>query len=519
MTIPRALLNKILYGTTFGVAVLTFLFTTPLGLGLSPDSISYLKGAMGVLNGHGLEYISAQWPPLFPLLIAVAGAIPDDVVLGARIVNALCFGSTVILTAALVSRLTHWESWKAILFASLIFIQPSMRYVYFYAWSEPTLLVLILIDLLLLSNLTSTSRKIFLLTSLVAIASLALYVRFAGVIVAVTNCIVIFIAFGHRPVWQSIGRASIQLLIPVALFIPWTMHQGISDGAATARIIEFHPITEDTVTKGLMTLGRWLQPTNLSGYDQPLGLWQLCLGATIFTLMLASTIFTYTETRNLHARVVTKTTLSGSNQTYLALACGLLFCSYVLFLLGALSFVDNKVALDNRILVLVFPAVILALLRLVLRTTKPAVRYIFVSVLIGLMLSAAPGLKGWLLLSRYGGIEMNSRSVVTSPLQTAVRTCEKDKLVYSDRPWDFDLHFKQKVLWLPSETLYNSGKPNANYLSDIAAALKIADLIILQKENSIVAQLESSARFTKIRATKEGDIWQRYTGSPNLCSN
>jgi hypothetical protein len=133
------------------------------------------------------------------------------------------------------------------------------------------------------------------------------------------------------------------------------------------------------------------------------------------------------------------------------------------------------------------------------------------------MLSAIPGAKGWLLLSRYGGIEMNSRSVVNSELQAFIRSCSTTLQVYADHPWNFDLYFQKKVLWLPSETLYNSGKINSEYQGDIKSALSIADLIIVQNTTSdIVRHIDKSKNFTRAREQTSYIIWQR-AGAGLLC--
>ena len=102
-------MRRTLYLVFFALVFLGVLFTTPLGLGLSPDSISYLKGSMGLVSGQGLAYVSAQWPPLYPTLVALFALPTGDVILGARLVNGLFYAGNVILLAELIRRVTNVE--------------------------------------------------------------------------------------------------------------------------------------------------------------------------------------------------------------------------------------------------------------------------------------------------------------------------------------------------------------------------------------------------------------------------
>lgn len=500
----------VVYLGGFGAAVFVLFFFTSLGLGLSPDSVSYLKGASGLISGEGWSYVSAQWPPLYPLLVAIAGFAKDDVIFGARAINALCLGINLILIAILVSRLMHCKPWQSLLIAGLVCLQPSMTYVHFYAWSEPTLLVLILTDLLLLSRTPSPNYRSVTLIALIFVATLAVYTRFAGLIVAATNCAVILLVLQDVTFWVRLRRALLQLVIPVCAFYPWLLHQGISDGAATARTIEYHPVGYEPVTRGLMTMGRWLIPQNALGYEQATNPLQLTIGLCILIVMAG--IAGIAIFRLLHGTSVSLPSAMPmrTENFVLKLSSAVLFLNYVIFLIAALSFVDSKVALDNRILVLIFPVTVIALLG-VLSTLKSSIIragiYICAAIV---MLSAVPGAKGWLLLSRYGGIEMNSRSVVNSELQTFIRSCPKTLQVYADHPWNFDLYFQKKVLWLASETLYNSGKVNSEYQNDIKSALSIADLIIVQNTNSdIVHHIDKAKNFTRAREQAGYIIWQK----------
>lgn len=511
-------MRRTLYFVFFAVAFFGVLFTTPLGLGLSPDSISYLKGSIGLVSGQGLTYVSAQWPPLYPGLVALFGWPNGDVILGARLVNGLFYAGNLVLLAELVRRITKHNVMLAIMLAGLICIQIPMTYVHLYAWSEPCLLFCILTNLLLLSELRTSKSPSLIQIALIAVASLAFLTRFAGIIVAATNCVMIFVLVTDRSMWVRGLRAAVQLLIPILIFLPWTTHQGISDGAATARMIAFHPISLETTSRGLMTVGRWLNPLSPPGYEQPFSLAPALLGVFVLSSVFAILIWALLRIiATLRGRFKPTTNDIFSHQeNVIVVSSALLSLTYVFFLMGALSFVDNKVALDNRILVLMYPSVILCAIGLIYKIRTKPTHYFILFALVLAMSTALPSLKSWLLLSRYGGIEMNSQSVTKSPLQSFIRSCAKTLQVYADNPWNFDLHFSKKVLWLPAQTLYNSGRLNLNYANDVKTFQANAEMVVIENGNTeIITELNRNTEFMPIRINSDGLVWvKRHVAQP-----
>lgn len=476
---------------------------------MSPDSISYLKGASGLINGQGISYFSAQWPPLYPALIALFSIPAGDVLLGARLLNALLLALNVVLITILVNRVLNQKFWVGILIGGLICLQVPMTYVHFYAWSESCLLMCILVDVLLLSQINTTQHQFLIRCALIVFASFAFLTRFAGVIVACANCVMIFLLDSDRSIWRRIRQALYQLCIPILIFMPWTWHKGVGDGPATMRIIEFHPISVETINKGIMTLGRWLLPASQHTYNQPFNFIQWAFGVAWIGLTIISIVWVlskiYSQPMNWKEAAIDQFKKPG---TIIIMASGILTLTYACFLIAALSFVDNKVELDNRILVLIYPLVMLMLVGLIFQIRLVKLRNAAVVVLMIIMLSALPDLKGWLLLSRYNGIEMTSRNVAMSPLKEYVRSCSKELQVYADHPWNFDLLFQKKVRWLPAQRLYNSGRLNLNYHQEVLELKSKADLIIIENGNSEqVVEIQSSNQFVRIRSDDDGQIF------------
>ena len=259
-----------------------------------------------------------------------------------------------------------------------------------------------------------------------------------------------------------------------------------------------------------MTIGRWLTPFSNAGYEQTFDGALVLSGSFLIFLALAIVIWSLLKyVRILRAGSATSTVdMFYAQENIILVSSALLTLMYVLFLVSALSFVDSKVSLDKRILVLIYPALMLCIIAVIYKIKIQTLRYVVIAALMLMMLTALPNLKGWLLLSRYGGIEMNSRSMINSPIQRFAQSCPTSLQVYADNPWNFDLHFNPKVFWLPSKILYNSSKPNLAYLNDVNHVLLTADLIIIENKSSeLISKVDTASHFDRIWSTDHGIAW------------
>eukprot|EP01037_Dinobryon_pediforme_P002311 gene2311-2350_t len=196
------------------------LFTaTRYGLGLSPDSTAYVKAADGLLKGYGWAFASVQWPPLYSLVLAIFG---------------FPFGGNVFFGARpLVSYVL----------AFLISLHEVLLWVDFYVWSEPLLIIFVLLDLLLIRVLlVKQSSKIDVIElGLIGLAIMAVMTRYIGINVALINMVV----------------------VPAILMMLWLSgHQAIDDNSAIVRTLQYPEINTAKFVIGLENFGRWLYPSS-----------------------------------------------------------------------------------------------------------------------------------------------------------------------------------------------------------------------------------------------------------------
>ena len=85
--------------------LLVFVSTTNYGIGISPDSISYISAAKSLLSGNGfVTYDGAPFtlfPPLFPGILALLGLAGIDILIGLRFLNSIIFGLIIFFSGRL----------------------------------------------------------------------------------------------------------------------------------------------------------------------------------------------------------------------------------------------------------------------------------------------------------------------------------------------------------------------------------------------------------------------------------
>ena len=191
---------------------------------------------------------------------------------------------------------------------------------------------------------------------------------------------------------------------------------------------------------------------------------------------------------------------------------------YVLLLYSAVSFFDNKVPFDNRILAPIFLPLFILIIQSVSQFKNSVLRNGLLAILALSLLCTYPKLKGWLLFSKFNGVELSSVKVKTSPLHSLIQNCNRAARVFADKPWDFELHFSGKVLWLPSRTLYYTNQTNKNYEQQIKALSDQADLIVVEQVDSdVITDIEQLKTFRLIREDTSGRVWIRADSKTELC--
>jgi hypothetical protein len=194
------------------------------GIGLSPDSVSYIATANNLLLGNGLLSFDAQpiidWPPLYPVLLFLSSySFGIGTAQSAILVNALLFGliiykSGMILTKYFISNSIIIIGLLAILFSIPIF---SMT---LWAWSE---LLFIFFSIWYINFLVSYIEKKNLISfiMIVVITALAILTRYIGIFLILTTIISIILYSNESTKKKIISIIVYQVLsvIPISIWL------------------------------------------------------------------------------------------------------------------------------------------------------------------------------------------------------------------------------------------------------------------------------------------------------------
>jgi hypothetical protein len=177
------------------------IFSKHSGIGVSPDSVTYLSVARHMTEGRGFLSFDnlpvVDFPFAYPLFLAIISFFTrqDPLLFGAWL-NGILFGMLLYASGAIMNEFHKSGGWYKRIILSCILLSPALQEVYSLLWSETIFLLLILAFIISISGyLRQTNWKwLFLSTGICAIACLT---RYAGVFLVLTGITLIFFNEGY----------------------------------------------------------------------------------------------------------------------------------------------------------------------------------------------------------------------------------------------------------------------------------------------------------------------------------
>ncbi len=251
------------------VAMAALVLATNRGAGLSPDTVTFAKAAQNLAGGRGLGLgdVGAEvsplthYPPLYPALLGAIVASGHDMYAGARWLNVLCFGASVLIVGLAVYEATHHSQRAALLGALLMATSVDILRVYDYALSEAPFITLGAAALLLLAAYTERPRWWLLGGSGVAMAG-ALLTRYTGPALIASGALVLLF-WGPGSVRARVARAAGLVTISCAPLTLWLSRNLRLAGSVTDRKLLFHPPNLEQVQDAALTITGWLLPSDV----------------------------------------------------------------------------------------------------------------------------------------------------------------------------------------------------------------------------------------------------------------
>ena len=273
--------------------VVLVLYSTIWGPGLFSDSFQYISSAQNIAAGKGVGYSIGSrifplthYPPLYPLALSPFALAGINAIDGARWLNALLLGLSILLVGASAWVITRSAAFS-LLGACLAALSPALIGVHTWALSEPLYIFLSLACLLCLGLYlagTPTRAALACLLASALLGSLAFLTRYVGLALLLTG--VLGIALLSTQGWK---RRSILLLTWAAIVgLPsaaWMLRNYFLSGTLTDRALVFNLLTRKNLGMVVNTLSTWFLPARLvNGRELYLGigLALLALGVGVF---------------------------------------------------------------------------------------------------------------------------------------------------------------------------------------------------------------------------------------------
>jgi hypothetical protein len=197
--------------------------TSRYGVGLTPDSVRYLRGADSLAHGQGYTAgpdAITDFPPGYSFLLSLLERAGLEGLDAARLLSVVCLVTTVALGYLLLRR--HVYS-RAVLVGGTVVIACSavLLQIYEKALSEHAFLVVLLLFVLAAETLLERPRDLRLLAAMAALAWAAFYLRYAGLFLVAVGALLIVVAGWAGGAPRAVARAAVWSVVAIALPAVW----------------------------------------------------------------------------------------------------------------------------------------------------------------------------------------------------------------------------------------------------------------------------------------------------------
>lgn len=432
---------------------------TQHGIGVAPDSVSYLEAARNLAAGRGVTTTEddgtelrplTRFPPLYPAALAAVARLGADALDAARWLNLVLFGANVVLASLLVARCAPGARWLPVVAAVLMASSPEIAMLHGTALSEPLFLLLGFSGLLFLSLHLETPKRHTLLAASFLIA-LTFLTRYLGGALVATGILAILLAPNARPQRRIKDAATFATIatLPIAL---WALRNRLGGASATGRRFAFHPIDADAIAVAIETVGEWLLARHIGAAPA----WLFAAG------LLLCTVHWLASGAARGAGAALPRTLA------------LFALAYLLLLLASICFFDAATPLNGRILSPVLVAMLvlaLAGVRARIRSGQsPILKILAASLALIFSLGYARESSQWAReRAAVGGTGFASLAWRRSETVRRVAALPASSRIYSNARDAVLLLTGRSTRWLPAPVDAETRQPRPSYAAELEA--------------------------------------------------
>ncbi|MCG8460606.1 MAG: glycosyltransferase family 39 protein [Holophagales bacterium] len=423
-----------------------------MGLGLSPDSVSYVEQARAMLSGQ--PYSSLHFPPLYSTALAAGGVLGLDLLEAARWLNVLCLGASLYILGRLLSEVCRDRMWLPLI-GSLWFFNATVD-IYLMAWSEPPFLTLQWVGTYALWKYFHRD-EIRWLTLAAGAFGLASLCRYIGVAL-IAGATLALLLKGRRNLRTRVRSALAFAVVAVLPASLWALRNILLFGSPSDRTLVFHPVLAQKLGGVRIAAMDWASPIARSlSEDHRRSLGVLAVAITAFVLGFAV------------ARARSPMSRAPERITTLWTLCGCLIVSYLGLLSLSITFYDAHTPLNPRILSPIVGPVLLLFSSLVDRIPrrsfgrKAILVLLLFNQLAGLGTSAGAVRRGF----EDGGVGFASRKWRESATIEWLRRLESDAKIYSNGHDAISILTERQSIRLPLEEIPRDRRSNPTFEAEI----------------------------------------------------
>ncbi len=398
------------------------LFATSYGMGISPDSISYLDSAENLHIGKGLTSSfdnyspMIHFPPLYSFLISLMQNLMSGLA-ATRMFNVLAFaGSIAILTFIMQRFSDRGIAMPCLLISLFIFSEITIR-LHSMVWTEPLFLFFMLACFALLDKYMEKTHTIFLILATI-FASASLLIRYSGIAVILTGATILLIVPSgsfKTKLKQSLVFSAISLLP----FFFWSIRNILAVKNATGREFSIHIVSETHIFQLFRSFLFLIFPDSFMEY---LKQFKFIVGFLAILAFISTFVALYFLWRNRRSMIAYARAIKPSCRNYI-LIFALFIVVYAGFLIVSISFFDASTPLCTRILSPIFLSILILFSGLVdLIIGQKLIRIIMSAVLFIFMILYIARAYSYSSKSHANGIEFNSRYWKESEIMERITT-------------------------------------------------------------------------------------------------
>ncbi len=431
-------------------AFLVMVLATKWGIGLTPDSITYIQGARGISKNLDFTGIGTHYPPLYFALLAWSGLFFESILLAARYLHIFIFVANAFLFAYLLKSKT--QSQPLFILGLSIFISAAAIFqTHIMAWSEPIFITFLLLNFHFFSEYLWKGRNQYLILAGV-FAALAFLTRYVG-ITSVITCLYIILFHSQQQLKERFKNAFLFGLVSGAPIFFCLLHNILTQNEITSRSSVLHTISLQRIQQGIETVGAWFF----------LSMDKACLLIIFFIL-----------SGWLYWKFYHKKNPEHSGDYHLLKVSIIYAVVYVLSLFISISFFDAYTPLDNRILLPVFLCLMFVMLLLFKKCSdnfrQPTRAVLYVGICVFLLLQIMTFQKNLALLINdgitYNGVGYSSKIWITSKSVGYVRSLPGRTVIYSNGPEVINLLLDRPSTMIPQLISPVSRLKNQNFSAE-----------------------------------------------------